>query len=218
VIDNQLGTGPALLVLQKGIGNEYPIADFYDRDVSTTVPALRIADGGYIGIGTATPVQPLHIQGNTYISSNVGIGTTNPVTRIDITTASGYSGDVLRVSPLPSNSYDMKLNVYSPAGGQVNYRFYTKNQNITYDNVLVFENSNIGISTSRPRKELDVIGTALVSSSVGIGTTIPLYKMDVIGTTYTTKLFVNQRAYGNFDINLTNRWLYWFNGFGSRLY
>jgi len=33
VIDNQLGTGPALVVLQKGVGNQYAIADFYDRDI-----------------------------------------------------------------------------------------------------------------------------------------------------------------------------------------
>lgn len=54
-VSNVTGIGPALYVAQKGIGAGYPIADFYDVDVSTTVPALRIADGGNIGIGTSDP-------------------------------------------------------------------------------------------------------------------------------------------------------------------
>lgn len=61
---------------QKGIGAGYPIADFYDLDISTTVPSLRIADGGNVGIGTATPVTALHVQGTMYSSANIGIGTT----------------------------------------------------------------------------------------------------------------------------------------------
>jgi len=75
-ICNVSGTGPALSVTQKGIGAGYPIADFYDLDISTTVPSLRIADGGNVGIGTDTPVTALHVQGTMYSSANIGIGTT----------------------------------------------------------------------------------------------------------------------------------------------
>jgi hypothetical protein len=62
-IENASGNGPALRVTQSGVGANYPIADFYDNDVSTTVPALRIADGGNVGIGTTVPQAKLHVNG-----------------------------------------------------------------------------------------------------------------------------------------------------------
>jgi len=51
------GTGPALVVTQTGA---QPIADFYD-DASL---ALRIADGGFVGIGTAAPAHKLDVIGS----------------------------------------------------------------------------------------------------------------------------------------------------------
>jgi len=62
-INNASGNGPALRVTQTGGGSNYPIADFYDNDISTTVPALRIADGGNVGIGTTDPLQKLTVNG-----------------------------------------------------------------------------------------------------------------------------------------------------------
>ena len=50
------GTGPALVVVQTGA---QPIADFYD-DASL---ALRIADGGFVGIGTDAPAHKLDVVG-----------------------------------------------------------------------------------------------------------------------------------------------------------
>jgi hypothetical protein len=57
VIQNA-GTGPALKVTQTGA---HPIADFYDDG---QVLAMRIADGGNVGIGTANPQSRLHVVGN----------------------------------------------------------------------------------------------------------------------------------------------------------
>jgi hypothetical protein len=88
-ICNVSGTGPALSVIQKGSGIEYPIADFYDLDVSTTVPSFRIADGGNVGIGTSTPIAKLHVHGNVYNSANIGIGTTIIRNKLDV------SGDII---------------------------------------------------------------------------------------------------------------------------
>ena len=59
------GTGPALVVTQTG---PQPIADFYDDD---GVLALRIADGGNVGIGTNTPSSKLHVIGDIYCSGDV---------------------------------------------------------------------------------------------------------------------------------------------------
>jgi len=70
---NLSGTGPALRVAQTGVGAGYPVADFYDNDVSTTVPALRIADGGNVGIGTANPLGTLHVNGSLVTSASDGV-------------------------------------------------------------------------------------------------------------------------------------------------
>lgn len=51
------GTGPALRVTQLG---PQPIADFYD---DSNVLALRIADGGAVGVGTSNPTQKLDVAG-----------------------------------------------------------------------------------------------------------------------------------------------------------
>jgi len=62
VIQNA-GTGPALKVTQTGA---HPIADFYDDG---QVLAMRIADGGNVGIGTLTPTSKLHVNGDVTITS-----------------------------------------------------------------------------------------------------------------------------------------------------
>ena len=99
---NVIGTGPALSVIQKGIGAGYPIADFYDLDVSTTVPALRIADGGNVGIGTDTPVSALHVQGNIYSSANIGVGTSIIRQALDVVGDTIVSGNIGIGTTLPS--------------------------------------------------------------------------------------------------------------------
>ena len=64
VINNAVGTGPALSVSQAGTGSAYAVAEFFDSDVSTTVPALMVANGGLVGIGTTSPMSQLDIIGS----------------------------------------------------------------------------------------------------------------------------------------------------------
>jgi Chaperone of endosialidase len=77
------GTGPGLKVYQMGANH---IADFYDD----TTLALRVADGGSVGIKTGTPTEVLDVVGNTKISSNayvmsqLGVGTSNIFYTLDV--------------------------------------------------------------------------------------------------------------------------------------
>jgi len=73
IINNVSGAGPALKVSQTGVGASYPIADFYDNDISTTIPAFRIADGGNVGIGTTNPSQKLEVNGNIKIATGYNL-------------------------------------------------------------------------------------------------------------------------------------------------
>ena len=107
VISNQIGFGPALSVSQKGTGSQYAVAEFFDTDISTTVPALMVANGGLVGVGTAAPASALSVSGGAtvgsgyagtaapidglIVSGNVGIGTTAPAQTLDVLgTAQAY--------------------------------------------------------------------------------------------------------------------------------
>ena len=173
VIDNQIGTGPALLVLQKGVGSQYPVADFYDRDISTTVPALRIADGANVGIGTATPLQLLHVQGTTYASGSIGIGSTQPIQSLDVVGSALVSTNV---------GIGTKI-ALAPLHVQGN---------------AIITGSSIGLGTTNPVLPIHVQGLTYHSTSVGIGTTLArsILHADITGTSgqYATLLSLINRG------------------------
>src|SRR5210317_1773672 len=91
VITND-GTGPALQVTQTGA---QPIADFYDDG---NVLALRIADGGLVGIGTDNPSQLLHVEGQSYLNGTVDTNNNNINAGTGTVTASTFSGTATQVS------------------------------------------------------------------------------------------------------------------------
>jgi microcystin-dependent protein len=65
VVVENAGTGPALKVTQTGVNS---IAEFYDDG---GVLALKIADGGHVGIGTSNPSAKLDVNGNIHLTGNI---------------------------------------------------------------------------------------------------------------------------------------------------
>src|SRR4030095_4570541 len=47
-----------------------------------------LAGLGNVGVGTAVPLQKLHVEGNSYISGNEGVGISAPQNKVDIQTGS----------------------------------------------------------------------------------------------------------------------------------
>ena len=154
------GTGPALVVNQTGI---QPIVDLQDDGTS----ALYIEDGGNVGIGTTNPVTKLHIAGTSEGTSG-GLRVDHPENSTSIT--NGYPQFYINNSDTTNGNY---ASIYfgdgnSGASGIISSKI--NDHTAKYGDLQFWtrgENSN-GI-----RLHLDQEGY------VGIGTTQPNQKLHV---------------------------------------
>ena len=88
--------GPALTVSQAGVGNKYAIAEFYDLETGI---ALKIADGGNVGVGVANPTVKLHVAGDMRCDAIFGNASNvtglAPSAKIDTTNATNITSGTL---------------------------------------------------------------------------------------------------------------------------
>lgn len=132
VITNN-GTGPALKVIQTGNNS---VAEFYDNESGV---AMYIGNLGNVGIGTITPGQKLHVEGN--IIANGTIGCSNVF-------ADGLIGIGTNT---PTQTLDVRGNIYSSG-------------NITCSNV--YADGRMGLGTINPTEKLDVRGNIYSSGTI----------------------------------------------------
>ena len=130
VIQNA-GTGPALKVTQTGA---HPIADFYDDGQAL---AMRIADGGNVGIGTGVPLAKLHVVGGIQV--------------VDGTVS----------APSLSFSSDTDVGLYRPGTNALG--MITGG----VERVRVDGSGNVGIGTINPLQKLHVEGTTRINGTDG---------------------------------------------------
>jgi|APGre2960657404_1045060.scaffolds.fasta_scaffold38122_2 hypothetical protein len=213
VISNA-GTGPALKVTQTGA---HPIADFYDDG---DVLAMRIADGGNVGIGTANPMAKLHIIGSTLATGNTTSGIQFLGPNNDTVTNPSYSwtgntntgiyrpstneigivtngAERIRVDAsgnvgINTTSTHEKLCISS--GGINDYhgiRFYETSP--AYGGFLKYHNGEdrLTIGTTNASVDINAINISRSSGYVGIGTNIPLARLHVAGTFHASGSVIN---------------------------
>jgi len=162
-IRNQSGARSAFTVYQSGYGTGYPVADFYDGDISTAVPALRVAYGGNIGLGTTIPIAKLHVQGSGYFSSNIGIGTTLPIYPLHIEGNGCFSGNIGIGTTIPLANLHVNGEVIIPELTGMILHFATSSAPIGW---LKCNGASISRTTYAPL--FNVISTTY---GVGVGTT-----------------------------------------------
>ncbi len=141
--------------------------------------AARFNSSGNLLVGTTsdtgTSSQRLQVSGGAYVSGNLGIGSTNPVNKLQVTggniAITGSTSPSLFLVPTSGSSYTFGSNtaitgggIYDSTGGA--WRLLIKD---TTGNVLINNTSETGTS-SQP---LQVTGGGYFSGNVGIGTTNP---------------------------------------------
>ena len=195
--------------------------------------------GGNVGIGSIAPVQKLDVVGTVkatsfigdgsgltgitgttqwgngaasaiyYTSGNVGIGTTSPQAKFDVS-ANGVavSADRYLINATAAYSFNVATRslygVYSApttntsggdwANAQNNYAFYGQSSGgqtnwgiyLTGETKNYFS-GNVGIGTTGPQAKLDVEGSVYIGNgNVGVGSSAPSQKIDVLGTVKAT--------------------------------
>lgn len=142
VITN-LGSGPALKVIQTGAGSQFSVAEFYDNETGI---AMKIADTGLIGIGTSSPSSRMHMYDTANLYSTIETTNSNAA-QVKLINAGGTT----LIGPSTDNTVRFTTTADEPI------IFGTSNT----ARVTIANDGKFGIGTTTPLYSLDVRGTAI---------------------------------------------------------
>jgi len=145
--------------------------------VGTTTPSLVVAPNGYVGIGTASPEQKLHLFGLNTNSLNYLLKLTHgngdvTGTAVGMLFSTNATGDTNRgkgglvYAALTGNSYD-RGDFYFLQNATAD----TSNPTLSDAVMTIKNNGNVGIGNTGPTSKLTVSGGNIVVSSAGSATT-----------------------------------------------
>jgi len=180
-----MGSNDYFMSASKGVGLVFQVP-------GTTYPVIIENNSGYMGLGVMDPTENLHVgcnvkvDGNTYIMSNVGIGTSNPGKKVDIVGTARISDTTTLLDDISIMSNNGSWS--TQAGRQIYMRYSTSSgQDAAYIQSvdrststlynLALEASNIAIghqgSLSTPTLYAQYTGR------VGLGTSNPQFALHV---------------------------------------
>jgi hypothetical protein len=150
---------------------------------TTTTPSRIFITNSNVGIGTTNPLTTLHVVGTTS-TSNIGIGTTVPLQALHVVNASYFQGNVGIGTTIPEHG----LHVQSPSSfisGNLGigttipqFRLHV-NGNLNFDGDLFQSGSRYISSQWTTAVTGNNTSVYIANSNVGIGTSTPLYGLHV---------------------------------------
>ncbi len=136
---------------------------------TVTIPSpTNLLIGSATSTGTAS--QPLQVSGGAYVSGSVGIGTTNPTSKLSVVGDGNFTGVVTATSFRGDGSQLTGIS----ASGSVSI-----STNTTNSNLLIPYATSFGSTTGLGATSLLVYNPS--SGNAGIGTTNPTSKLSVVG-------------------------------------
>ena len=139
--------------------------------ITNNLERMRIQGNGSVGIGTSSPLQKLHVVGNTIISDKLGIGLNTPNAPLQFGNAVANRKIVL----YESQNNDHEFYGFGINGSILRYQVPPGTNHVFYAGVdaansielmRIKANGNVGIGISVPTEKLHVNGNGLFTGTV----------------------------------------------------